>query len=110
MARTEEPAAAAIATGALGDCETCHISSMHPACTPCVLMLVAWRSPRLMPPCVGFRATLPQNAAGRVMEPPTCVPMAAGIMRAASAAAGPEDDRPAVPAGWKGFALAGGGA
>ena len=29
---------------------TCHMSSMHPAWTPCVLILVAWRSPRLMPP------------------------------------------------------------
>ena len=39
---------------------TCHMSSMQPACGPCVLMLVAWRSPRLMPPCVGFSAKFPQ--------------------------------------------------
>ncbi len=39
---------------------TCHMSSMQPACTPWVLMLVACRSPRLMPPCVGFSAKLPQ--------------------------------------------------
>src|SRR5213078_30982 len=96
------PARSAIATA------TCHISSMHPACTPCVLMLVACRSPRLMPPCVGFSATLPQYPAGRMMEPPTCVPMAAGIMRAATAAAEPEDEPPALRAGSKGLVVAGG--
>jgi hypothetical protein len=36
------------------------MSSIEPACTPWVLMLVAWRSPRLMPPWLGFSATLPQ--------------------------------------------------
>ena len=72
------------------------MSSIEPACTPCVLMLVACRSPRLMPPCVGFRATLPQNPAGRMIEPPTCVPMAAGSMRAATAAADPEEEPPGV--------------
>src|SRR5262249_57614548 len=78
------------------------------ACTPCVLILVAWRSPRLMAPWVGLSATLPQNAAGRMMEPPTCVPMAAGIMRAATAAAEPDDEPPAVRAGLKGLVVVGG--
>ena len=59
-------------------------------------MLVAWRSPRLMPPCVGFSAKLPQYAAGRMMEPPTCVPIAAGIIRAPTAAAEPEEEPPGV--------------
>ncbi len=71
-------------------------------------MLVACRSPRLMLPCVGFSATLPQYAPGRMMEPPTCVPMAAGIMRAATAAAEPEDEPPALRAGSKGLVVAGG--
>src|SRR5262249_60555590 len=53
-------------------------------------------------------ATLPQNAAGRMMEPPTWVPMAAGIMRAPTAAAEPEDDPPALRAGSKGLVVAGG--
>ena len=39
---------------------TCHMSSMQPAWTPWVLWLVACRSPRLMPPWLGFSATLPQ--------------------------------------------------
>src|SRR5499426_4894355 len=84
------------------------MSVMQPACTPCVLILVACRSPRLMPPWVGFSAMLPQYEAGRMMEPPTWVPMAAGIMRAPTAAAEPEDDPPAVRAGSKGLVVAGG--
>src|SRR5262245_19461480 len=84
------------------------MSSMAPACTPCVLMLVACRSPRLMPPCVGFSATLQQYAARRMIEPPTWVPIAAGTIRAAIAAAEPEDEPPAVRAGSNGFVVAGG--
>src|SRR5215467_12371162 len=87
---------------------TCHMSSIELACTPCVLMLVAWRSPRLIPPCVGFSATLAQYAAGRMIEPPTCVPIAAGTIRAAIAAAEPDDDPPAVRAGSNGLVVAGG--
>src|SRR5262245_62626032 len=68
-------------------------------------MLVAWRSPRLMAPWVGLSATLPQYAAGRMIEPPTCVPMAAGSIRAATAAAEPEEEPPAVRAGSKGFVV-----
>ena len=56
-----------------------------------------------MPPWVGFSATLPQKAAGRMMEPPTWVPMAAGTMRAATAAAEPEEEPPGVRAGSKGL-------
>src|SRR5262249_56765214 len=81
------------------------MSSTDPACTPCVLMLVACRSPRLMPPCVGLSATFPQNAAGRMIEPPTWVPMAAGTMRAATAAAEPDDEPPGVRAGSNGVVV-----
>src|SRR5947208_3159876 len=44
----------------------------------------------------GFIAATPQNAAGRITEPPVCVPSASGIMPAATAAAEPEDDPPGV--------------
>jgi hypothetical protein len=39
---------------------TCQQSSIEPACTPVVLMLVVWRSPRCRPPWVGFSASVPQ--------------------------------------------------
>src|SRR5437867_1357869 len=81
------------------------MSSIQPACTPVVLMLVVWRSPRLIPPCVGFNATLPQYAAGRMIEPPICVPSDAGIMREATAAAEPEDEPPGVRVGSQGFVV-----
>src|SRR5215470_6710414 len=68
-------------------------------------MLVACRSPRLIPPCVGLSAMLPQYAAGRMIDPPTCVPIAAGTMRAATAAAEPDDDPPGVRAGSNGFVV-----
>jgi hypothetical protein len=38
-----------------------------------------------------------------MMDPPTCVPMAAGIMRAATAAAEPDEDPPGVRAASNGF-------
>ena len=85
---------------------TCHISSTQPAWGPCVLILVACRSPRLMPPCVGFRATLPQKAAGRMIEPPTCVPNAVGTIREATAAAEPEEEPPGVRDGSNGLVVA----
>src|SRR6185503_21040678 len=44
----------------------------------------------------GFIAATPQNDAGRITEPPVCVPSASGIMPAATAAAEPEDDPPGV--------------
>ena len=39
------------------------------------------------------------------MEPPTCEPMAAGIMRAATAAADPEDEPPGVRDASKGLVV-----
>jgi hypothetical protein len=45
---------------------------------------------------VGFRAKVPQKLAGRMIEPPTCVPTAAGTMSAATAAALPLDEPPGV--------------
>ena len=44
----------------------------------------------------GLIAATPQNDAGRITEPPVCVPSASGIMPAATAAAEPEDDPPGV--------------
>src|SRR5262249_45253053 len=76
---------------------------------PCVLMLVAWRSPRLMPPWVGLSAMLPQYAAGRMMEPPTCVPIAAGSIRAATAAAEPDEEPPGGRARSDGLGVGPGG-
>src|ERR1700739_4695482 len=42
----------------------------------------------------GLIAATPQNEAGRITEPPVCVPSASGIMPAATAAAEPDDDPP----------------
>ena len=44
----------------------------------------------------GLMAATPQNEAGRITEPPVCVPSASGIMPAATAAAEPDDDPPGV--------------
>src|ERR1700733_350202 len=44
----------------------------------------------------GLIAATPQNEAGRITEPPVCVPTASGIMPAATAAAEPDDDPPGV--------------
>ena len=40
-----------------------------------------------------------------MIEPPTCVPIAAGTMRAATAAAEPDDDPPGVRAGSNGWVV-----
>ena len=63
---------------------------------------------RLMLPKLGFRPTTPQNAAGRIIEPPVCVPIASGTMRSATAAAEPLEDPPGVCAGLCGLRVAGG--
>src|ERR1700761_8665906 len=44
----------------------------------------------------GLIAAAPQNDAGRITEPPVCVPSASGIIPAATAAAEPADDPPGV--------------
>src|ERR1700761_4776499 len=44
----------------------------------------------------GLIAATPQNEAGRITEPPVCVPSAIGSMPAATAAAEPEDEPPGV--------------
>src|SRR6185503_20837920 len=51
---------------------------------------------RLMLPKLGLRPTTPQNAAGRIIEPPVCVPIASGTMRSATAAAEPLDEPPGL--------------
>ncbi len=49
-----------------------------------------------MSPKVGLKPNTPQKAAGRMTEPPVCVPTAAGTMPAATAAAEPEEEPPGV--------------
>ena len=49
-------------------------------------------------------ATLPQ-AAGRITEPPVCVPIASGTMKSATAAAEPLDDPPGEKPGLCGFVV-----
>ena len=55
------------------------------------------------PPWLGFKAKFPQNAAGRMIEPPTWVPMAAGNIRSHGWLS--DEDPPAVRAGSKGFVV-----
>ncbi len=84
---------------------TAHMSSMPPACTPRWLWLRPWRSPRCRAPSVGLIAVLAQNPAGRITEPTTWLPMAAGTMPAPTAAADPDDDPPGVRAGSNGLVV-----
>ena len=58
-----------------------------------------------MAPNVGLNPMTPQNAAGRITEPPVCVPTASGTMPAATAAAEPCDEPPGVRPGAAGFAV-----
>ena len=51
---------------------------------------------RLSAPTLGLRAKLPQKLAGRIIEPTTWLPIAAGTMRAPTAAADPLDEPPGV--------------
>src|SRR5690606_1983661 len=54
-------------------------------------------------PKVGLKPTTPLNAAGRMMDPPVCVPIARGTIPAATAAADPLDDPPGECARFHGF-------
>src|ERR1700688_676230 len=54
----------------------------------------------------GFIAATPQYDAGRITEPPVCVPSASGIIPAATAAADPDDDPPGVCAWLRGLSVA----
>src|SRR3954451_10399248 len=54
----------------------------------------------------GFIAATPQNEAGRITEPPVCVPSASGIIPAPTAAAEPADDPPGVWALLRGLSVA----
>src|SRR6185295_6440896 len=47
-------------------------------------------------PSVGLRPTMPQQDAGRRMEPPPSVPSASGAWPVATAAAAPPDEPPAL--------------
>lgn len=57
---------------------------------------------------VGLSPATPQNAAGRVMEPPVCEPSAARHMPAATAAAEPLDEPPGVCWRFHGLRVGGG--
>lgn len=64
-------------------------------------MVSRWALVRLKPvrsraPCVALIAATPQNDAGRMVDPTVCVPSASGTIRAATAAADPLDEAPAV--------------
>ncbi len=54
-------------------------------------------------PYVGFRPTMPQNAAGWRIEPPVSVPSAQGARPPATAAAEPPDEPPGTSAGSHGL-------
>src|SRR6201996_9523535 len=54
----------------------------------------------------GLIAAQPQNEAGRITEPPVCVPTASGIMPAPTAAAEPDDEPPGVWAWLCGLSVA----
>ena len=58
---------------------------------------------RGMTPNVGLNPYTPQNAAGRMTEPPVWVPTATGTIPAATAAAEPDEDPPGVCSGLTGL-------
>ena len=57
---------------------------------------------------VGFIPATPQNEAGRVIEPPVCVPIAPKHMPQATAAAEPLDEPPGVRSRFQGLRVIGG--
>src|SRR5215469_14350652 len=57
----------------------------------------------LILPKVGLNPTTPQYAAGRIVDPPVCEPIAAGHIRAATAAPEPLLDPPGVCARFHGL-------
>src|SRR5215470_5202129 len=65
-----------------------------------ILMPAGGNNPKL-----GLKPTTPQYAAGRITEPPVCVPIASGTMKSATAAAEPLDDPPGVNPGSCGFVV-----
>ena len=50
----------------------------------------------------------PQKAAGRITEPPVCVPVASAIWKSATAAAEPLEEPPGVCAGFHGLRVGAG--
>src|SRR6478735_7774861 len=59
-------------------------------------------------PNPGLRPLMPQNAAGRMIEPPVCVPSAVMHISVATAAALPLDDPPGVRSRFHGLRVGGG--
>src|SRR5580692_805037 len=57
---------------------------------------------------LGLCPATPQNDAGRVIEPPVCVPIAPKHMPQATAAAEPLDEPPGVRSRFHGFLVTGG--
>src|SRR5215469_15544144 len=53
----------------------------------------------------GLKPTTPQYAAGRITDPPVCVPIASGTIKSATAAAEPLDDPPGEKSGSCGFVV-----
>ena len=80
------------------NCITCTKSSSALAMNPIVSKLGDWlKTPkRSIKPKLGLIAKTPQNAAGRITDPPVWVPMANGSRFAATTAADPEEDPPGV--------------
>ena len=56
-------------------------------------------------PNVGLNPTMPQKAAGRMIDPAVCVPNPSGTIQSATAAAEPLDDPPGVCSGLRGLAV-----
>src|SRR5215469_12844091 len=56
-------------------------------------------------PKLGLKPTTPQKAAGRITEPPVCVPIASGTIKSATAAADPLDDPPGEKPGAYGLVV-----
>src|SRR5207248_384883 len=61
---------------------------------------------RLNSPKLGLYPTTPQNADGRITEPPVWVPSPTGTWKSATAAAEPLDEPPGVCAGLCGLTVA----
>src|SRR4051795_6538964 len=64
--------------------------------------------PSNRPLYVGFSPATPQNDAGRMIEPPVCVPIAPRHIPLATAAADPLDDPPGVRSTFQGLRVTGG--
>ena len=60
---------------------------------------------RSIAPCVGLKPRIPQNDAGRIVEPAVWLPNAIGTIPSATAAAEPLEEPPGVRRGSSGFTV-----